>query len=84
MSLLTLNVKINQIHLICMPAVQRCSSDGTLTVHQLIGPFSLPAAVISPASVSGSPSLSKSLSSGSSLGSMDTGGTEPMTGLITM
>lgn len=44
-------------------------------------PWCLSIAVISPAAVSGSPALPKGLSSISSLGSMDTGGAEPITGL---
>ncbi|XP_008283083.1 histone acetyltransferase KAT2A [Stegastes partitus] len=43
-------------------------------------PFVSVHAVISPASVSGSPALSKCLSSSSSLGSIDAGGVEPITG----
>lgn len=41
-------------------------------------------AVLSPASVSGSPALSKCLSSSSSLGSMDPGGVEVVTGLLAL
>uniref|UniRef100_A0A4W6CTR1 histone acetyltransferase n=1 Tax=Lates calcarifer TaxID=8187 RepID=A0A4W6CTR1_LATCA len=47
------------------------ASDGTQLGHQT---------VISPAAVSGSPALTKGLSSISSLGSMDSGGAEPITG----
>ncbi|KAF3846006.1 hypothetical protein F7725_003084, partial [Dissostichus mawsoni] len=47
------------------------AADGTQLGHQT---------VISPAAVSGSPALSKGLSSISSLGSADTGGAEPITG----
>uniref|UniRef100_A0A673BHU7 histone acetyltransferase n=1 Tax=Sphaeramia orbicularis TaxID=375764 RepID=A0A673BHU7_9TELE len=47
------------------------ASDGSQLGHQT---------VISPAAVSGSPALAKGLSSGSSLGSMEAGGTEPITG----
>uniref|UniRef100_A0AAQ5YML7 Histone acetyltransferase n=1 Tax=Amphiprion ocellaris TaxID=80972 RepID=A0AAQ5YML7_AMPOC len=48
------------------------ASDGTQLGHQT---------VISPPSVSGSPALSKCLSSSSSLGSIDAGGVEPITGI---
>uniref|UniRef100_A0A7N8X1D3 histone acetyltransferase n=1 Tax=Mastacembelus armatus TaxID=205130 RepID=A0A7N8X1D3_9TELE len=47
------------------------ASDGTQLGHQT---------VISPAAVSSSPALSKGLSSISSVGSMDSGGAEPITG----
>uniref|UniRef100_A0AAX7T2P9 histone acetyltransferase n=1 Tax=Astatotilapia calliptera TaxID=8154 RepID=A0AAX7T2P9_ASTCA len=50
------------------------ASDGTQLGHQT------GEAVINPASVSGSPALSKCLNSSSSVSSMDTGGAEPKTG----